>query len=285
MVTVLLDGFFVGLVYGLLGVGLVLIYQGSRVINFAYPETGMIGAFVFAELWVDNDVTAVLALPVAIGIATLLGGATEYLIARPLRDRPRLTVMVATFAVSSLLLAFAGRRWGLNPRFMEPLLEGSGVRLAGLSIRPVQLLILVVTLLLLVGLWGLYRYTAFGLRLRATAIDPFAAGLSGVNTDRTSLAIWSLAGTVAGISAILVAPLVSFHVFFMTGLFIRGIAAALVGGLTSVWGAFAAGVLLGVAEGVIAFTTPISGVIELSISAFVILLLLLRPSGLVRSAY
>jgi branched-chain amino acid transport system permease protein len=285
MDTVIVNGFFVGLVYGLLGAGLVVVYRGSRVVNFAYGETGMVAAFFLAELWVDNGVTLLIAMPAVVLLAAVLGAATEVVVARPLRKEPRLTVMVGTIGVASLLLVFAGRRFGLNPRFFPPLVEGDGFRLAGLQVSPSQILVLVASVVLLAGLTALYRYTSFGLRLRATALEPEAAGLVGVNTDRTSMASWALAGAIAGLSAILIAPLVAFHVFFMTGLFVRGMAAALVGGLTSLSGAFAAGVTLGIAEALVAYKSPVGGIVEVVLALFVIALLMIRPSGLVRSAY
>jgi branched-chain amino acid transport system permease protein len=291
--AVILNGAFVGLVYGLLGVGLVVVYRGSRIINFAYGETGMLAAFVFADLRYGTDPLAVtiqdngivVALPAAILVGAALGAATERVVIRPLRDAPRLRPLVGTFAVGSLLLVFALRRWGAEVRFAEPLVEGTGVEVGGLLVQPEQLLILAVTLVILGGLWALYKFTPFGLRLRATALDPYAAGLVGVNVNTTSMATWALAGAVSGVSAVLVAPLVVFNVFFMTLLLLRGLAAALVGGLTSVWGAVIAGVGIGVAEGVVAFKSPVSGITDALIAVFVLALMLVRPTGLVRSAY
>ena len=83
----------------------------------------------------------------------------------------------------------------------------------------------------------------------------------------------------------MIAPSVAFSVFFMTTLLLRSVAAALVGGLTSIGGAFAAGIVLGVAEGVIGYLSPVTGIVEVLLAGFVIVLLLVRPSGLVRSAY
>jgi branched-chain amino acid transport system permease protein len=245
----------------------------------------MIAAFVFAELWVDNGVTMLLALPIALALAGGLGAATEWFVVRPLRGQSRLAVMVGTSAVAALFLVYAGRRWGLNPRVFPPLVEGSGLRLAGITISPTQWVILTASILLLVGLWALYRFTAFGLRLRATAIDPYAAELVGVHTGRTSLGTWALAGVLAGGSAILLAPLVAMHPYFMTVLFVRGIAAALIGGLTSIGGTFGAGIALGVMEGVIAYQSPVTGISELTIALLIIGFLLVRPGGLVRTAY
>jgi branched-chain amino acid transport system permease protein len=285
MSTVVVNGFFTGLVYALLAVGLVVTYRCSRVVNFAYGETGMLGAFVFAELWVDGGTPLLLALVAGVGVSVVVGGATEALVIRRLRDEPRLTSMVATLGVASLLLTIASRRWGVSLRFMEPLVSGDGVRIGGLAIQPGQLLILAVVSIVIAGLWAAYRFTAFGLRLRATALDPYAAGLVGVNSDRTSLVTWSLAGGLAGVSAIIVAPSVSFSVFFMTGLLLRSLAAALVGGLTSLAGAFGAGILLGVAEAVLGYQAPVTGGVEVALALGIILLLLVRPQGLFRSAY
>ena len=285
MTTVVVNGIFTGLVYGLLAVGLVVVYRGTRVINFAYGETGMIGAFVFSELWVGSGVALVLALVAGVLASATVGALTELVLVRPLRGQPPLTAMVGTLAVASLILTFASRRYGVNPRFLPPLADGDGVRVLGQSVRPGQLVILVAVLGVLAGLAALYRWTSFGLRLRATAVDPLAAGLVGVDTDRTSLSTWALAGGLAGLSAIVIAPSVAFGVFFMTSLLLRSVAAALVGGLTSIGGAFAAGIVLGVAEGVIGYVSPVTGIVEVLLAGFVIVLLLVRPSGLVRSAY
>ena len=285
MITVVINGAFTGLVYGLLAVGLVVVYRGSRIVNFAYGETGMIGAFVFSELWVDGGLVLGLALLAGVAVSAGVGALTEVALVRPLRGQPPLTAMVGTLAVASLILTFASRRYGVNPRFLPPLAQGDGIRVLGQSIRPGQLVVLGAVLAVLAALGALYRYTSFGLRLRATAVDPLAAGLVGVDTDRTSLATWALAGGLAGLSAIVIAPSVAFGVFFMTSLLLRSVAAALVGGLTSLPGAFVAGVGFGVAEGVIGYVSPVTGIVEVLLAGFVIVLLLVRPSGLVRSAY
>src|SRR5688572_12484277 len=100
MLTVITNGFFVGLVYGLLAVGLVVVYRGSRIINFAYGETGMLGAFAFSELWIGARVGVVPALLLGVAVSAALGAATEVVLVRPLRGRPPLTAMVGTLAVA-----------------------------------------------------------------------------------------------------------------------------------------------------------------------------------------
>jgi branched-chain amino acid transport system permease protein len=283
--TALVTGLFVGAVYGLLAVGLVMTYRCSRVINFAYGETGMLGAFVFTELWVDGATPLPVALLAGVGLSAAIGAATEAAVIRPLRDQPRLTSMVATLAVGSLLITYASRRYGISIRFTDPLVRGGWFDIAGVTVRSEQLLIAAVATLALLLIGAAYKFTAFGLRLRAVAIDPYAAGLVGVNSNTTSLLAWGAAGGLAGLSAILIAPSQSFSVFFMTTLLLRSLAAALVGGLTSLAGAFGAGVLLGLAEAFIGYKAPVTGAVEVALALFVIVLLLVRPTGLFRAAY
>lgn len=285
MATAILNGAFVGMIYGIFAVGLVVVYRATRVVNFAHGETGMLGAFVFSELWFDNGHALALALVAGIVVSAGLGAVTEWLVVRPLRDQPRVTLLVATFGLAGLLLVFASRRYGVQPRFIDPIVEGEGPRLAGLTIKPIQLLILVTAIAVLAGLTFLYNRTSFGLRMRATAIDAYAAGQIGINATAVSLASWTIAGALAGISAILISSLVVFHVFFMTALLVRGLAAALLGGLTNIYGAFGAGLLLGIAESVLGYTVSTPGFVELTIAGLVLVVLLMRPTGLLRTEY
>lgn len=292
MSTAVVSGFFVGLVYGLLAIGLVVVYRGSRVINFAHGETGMLAAFLFAEVRF-GDTSAIgaedngiwLAIVVALFAGAAIGAATELVVVRPLRAAPRIRPLVGTFAVGAVLFTFAIRRYGTNVRSAEPLIEGDGFRLLGLQIQPSQLLVLAVSIVILAGLWAMYRFSAFGLRLRAVALDPYAAGLVGVDVNWTSVATWALAGAIAAISAVLIAPLTTFTVTFIVTLFLRALAATLIGGLTSIFGAFSAGVLLGVAESVITLKSPISGITDVLIAGLVLALMVVRPIGLARVAY
>src|SRR6266480_4551216 len=144
----------------------------------------MLGAFVFSELWVSHHVPLLVAVVVGIGVSAAIGAATEVVLVRPLRGQPPLNAMVGTLAVAALILAFASRRWGLNPRFLPPLVHGKGVQIGSVSASPTQLLILVVAVALLAGLWALYRFGSFGLRLRATALDPIVFVIVAANTER-----------------------------------------------------------------------------------------------------
>jgi branched-chain amino acid transport system permease protein len=285
MGTAALNGAFVGLVYGLFAVGLVVVYRASRTLNFAHGEIGMLGAFVFVELHVDHGWPLLLAFVCGPLASAAIGAAADLLLVRPLLGRERLNLLVATTGLAAFLLVFASRRYGLSIRFVEPLLAGKGVTLAGLTIVPGQVFILAVSLTVVVALTVLYEHTDYGLRLRATATDHYAAGQVGVNTNVVSMVSWGLAGMIAGISAILIAPSVAFNVFFMTGFMVRGVAAALLGGLTSVTGAFVAGIVLGVGESMISYFINSPGIPEVTLALLVLGLLSVRPTGLFKAEY
>jgi branched-chain amino acid transport system permease protein len=292
MGPVVISGVFVGCIYGLLAVGLVVIYRTSRIINFAYGETGMLAAFVYFDVrlgtntsLVTNDHGILVALPAALALGALTGIAMEYFIARPLRTNPTLNGMVGTIAASLLIITFAVRRWGIEARVTKPLLEGDGVVMFGLRISPSELLIGACAVAIVAGLGALYRYTSLGLRLRATALNPYAAALSGINTNAAAMLTWAIAGALSALSAVLIAPLRAANVFFMTLLALRAFAAALIGGLTSMWGGFLAGVLLGVLESVISYKSPIGGITDAVVALGIILLVVSRPGGLVHADY
>ena len=119
------------------------------------------------------------------------------------------------------------------------------------------------------------------LLFRASATDPYAASLMGVDVTRLDVATWTVAGALAGMAAILVAPLVGFDIFFMTLLAIRGFAAALLAGLTSVPGALAAGLALGLAEAALTRQTTQPGLPE-AVLVVLVVMFLLRPQATVR---
>jgi branched-subunit amino acid ABC-type transport system permease component len=285
LLIVSINGAFFGTIYGLFAVGLVVIYRGSRVINFANGEIGMIGAFLFVELWRTDHMVLLLAFVIGILASAAIGAGTHLVIIRPLEGKPRINAVVATLALDALLLFYAGRRWGLRPVYTVPVVRGAGFKLAGLHILPIQLLMLGASLAIIAILMAINRYSDLGLRLRATAVDPFMAGQLGVNVTQTSMLTWAMGGAIAALCAILLSSQVAFTVSYMTPILIRGLTAALLGGLTNPAGAFGFGLALGVLEGIIAYETSVPGVVEVVLAVFILVFLLARPKGLVGAEY
>jgi branched-chain amino acid transport system permease protein len=168
----------------------------------------------------------------------------------------------------------------------QPLVSGDGITVFGTQISAAELLTGAFAAVVVPGLAALYRFTSLGTQLRATAIDPYAASLCGINVNRVSLITWGMAGALSALSALLISGLrPGVDILFMTLLALRAFSAALVGGLTSLWGGFLAGLLLGIAEQVIQYKTPVQGVTELTLALGILLLVVLAPRGLTRAQY
>ena len=273
-----------GGLYGLLAVGIVLVYKGSRVLNFAQGEIGNLGLFV--AWWFITKVGApwLVGAVAAIVVCALIGFLFERIVVRTMGDVSRLSVTVSTIGLLLLLLGFQLRMWGPSPQILRAPIGGLGPQVLGFFVSPSRMLALATVLLIGLGLAALLRYTDFGLGVLAASQDQDASRLVGVPLNKVSSFTWVAAGATSAVAALLIAPNIGiFHAGLMTALFVRGLAAALLGGLSSLPGAFVGGVSIGLIEAVVkrAFIqVPFPGVDVVAIMAVVVAVLLFRPQGL-----
>jgi branched-chain amino acid transport system permease protein len=280
----LVVGLITGGIYGLYALGLVLVYKGSGVLNFAQAELGTFTLFVCQVLVTERHQPYLVGAGVAVVLAVAMGVMFERLAVWPLRAASRLTVAVATIALLSLLIALELTTFGVLPRQLAPAIQGSGWRVFDVIVSPVQVLSLVLVLVIGLGLAALLRFTDFGLAVVAAAQDQEAVRFLGIPLARISLFTWGLAAALSAVAALLIQPtvgVVSAGAF--GGIFINSLGAALIGGLSSMPGAFAGGVVVGVAEAEIRHLTVHSSLVglpELVIFGAVVATLMFRPQGL-----
>jgi branched-chain amino acid transport system permease protein len=274
MKTILANGLVIGSIYGLVALGITLIYKKSRVLNFAQGETGMFGAFVFYALSAEQDKPYLVAAAAGVAVSALLGAATFGLLAR--RRSDPLAMLVGTLAVAGTLTFAANEIWGVDQHYVPPPLTHLHVSVFGLRFVGPRLLVILVGLVLALAFFIAFRTTNVALLFRASATDPYAATLMGIDVARLDLATWTLAGALSGLAAVLVAPIVGFDVFFMTLLAIRGFAASLLAGLTSLPGTLLAGLALGIAEAALTRHTTQPGAPE-AVLVVLIVAFLFRP--------
>jgi branched-subunit amino acid ABC-type transport system permease component len=277
--TVVANGLVIGAIYGLVALGLTLVYKKSRVLNFAHGEVGMVGAFVFYVAFVEQHLPYLVAALMGIAVSAVLGCLTFLLLLR--RRNDPLNMLIGTLAVGGTLIFAANEIWGPDQHFVPPPLTGVSVNVVGLHFVGPRLLVLIAAVVLAVVFFVLFRTTHVALLFRASATDPYAAYLMGIDVTRLDVATWTVAGALAGTAAILVAPLVGFDIFFMTLLAIRGFAAALLAGLTNVPAALGAGLTLGLAEAALTRQTTQPGLPE-AVLVVLMVLFLLRPQATVR---
>jgi len=279
MNTVIANGLVIGAIYGLVALGITLVYKKSRVLNFAHGEVGMVGAFVFYVAFVEQHLPYLIAALIGIAVSAGLGCLTFLLLLR--RRNDPLNMLIGTLAVGGTLTFAANEIWGPDQHFVPPPLTGVSVNVVGLHFVGPRLLVLIAAVALAVVFFVLFRTTHVALLFRASATDPYAASLMGIDVTRLDVATWTVAGALAGTAAILVAPLVGFDIFFMTLLAIRGFAAALLAGLTNVPAALGAGLTLGLAEAALTRQTTQPGLPE-AVLVVLMVLFLLRPQATVR---
>jgi branched-chain amino acid transport system permease protein len=274
MRTILANGLVIGSIYGLVALGITLIYKKSRVLNFAQGETGMFGAFVFYALSAEQHKPYLVAAGAGVAVSAALGAATFLLLAR--RRGDPLALLVGTLAVAGLLTFLANEIWGPDQHYVPPPLTHLHVSVFGLRFVGPRLLVLLAGLVLALVFFIAFRVTNVALLFRASATDPYAATLMGIDVARLDLATWTMAGALAGLAAVLVAPIVGFDVFFMTLLAIRGFAASLLAGLTNLPGTLLAGLALGIAEAALTRHTTQPGAPE-AVLVVLIVAFLFRP--------
>jgi branched-chain amino acid transport system permease protein len=284
MAQSLVIGLVQGGTYGLIALGLVLAYRGSRVLNFAQAEIGTASLFI---AWIVSGAWHMpywMGALAALATALLIGLLFERLVVRPMAAAPRLTVAVATIGLFGFLVAMEAYLNGPTPRFLAPPIAGLGVRIAGVFVSPTQILTFVVIAAVAGSLTLFLRRTDFGLGVLAAAEDPIAARLVGIPLGRVSMFTWGAAAALSALAALLIEPTITLIAPNGIGirLFIGGLAAALLGGMTSLNGAFLGGLVVGVLSAEAEYLAPSALPGAYSVVFFVIVMgvLLLRPQGL-----
>lgn len=288
MEQALISGLANGGIYALLAVGIVLVYKGSRVLNFAQGEMGTFGLFIAFWLTEQRGLPWFVGWIGAIAVVVLIALAFERLVVRNMGQASRLSVAVASIGLLLLLFAVELKIFGPSPRFLAPPISGLGFQLAGFFVSPTQILALVTATGLGIALAVFLKRTDFGLGVLAASQDLSATRLVGIKVSRVSAFTWGIAGAISALAALLIEPTIGiFAAGFMTALFVRGLAAALLGGLTSLPGAFVGGLAVGVIEALVGkqfVQSTFPGIQSVAVMVVIVLVLLVRPKGLLGKA-
>ena len=276
---VLFGGLTSGSIYALVAVGLAVIYRATRVINFAHGEFVVIGALTAASL--VNPIGLPLAAAALIGVAA--AGATglmfERLVLRPMSDKPVFVLILITLGSSIAFRGAAMLLWGKDPLRLPPFSGETPWRVGGAAVLPQALWVLGVTAVVMVLIGFALQRTAFGKAVRACAENPATARLVGI--DVKSMIAWTYVASagLGGVAGVLISPIAAID--FQAGLLltIKGLTAAIIGGLDRISGVVLGGLLLGVIE---AYASAfISSVMKDALAfGLLIVLLMLRPQGL-----
>lgn len=276
----LLNGLVTGSTYALIALGYTMVYGVLQLINFAHGEIYMVGAFVGLLLVTVVELPFLLALPLAMAAAALVGITVEFVAYRPLRRSSRLAVLISAIGMSIFLQNVALWIFGPATKSFAPPFPVSFIQIGPLRTNTLALLTLGVALAMMVGLHYLVRNTKTGKAMRAVAQDRDTAALMGISVNRTIALTFAIGSALAAAAGVMVGMLFNAVVptmGIMPGL--KGFVAAVLGGIGNIPGAMLGGIVLGMAEtlGVALLSSQWRDAIAFAI---LILVLLYRPSGL-----
>jgi ABC-type branched-subunit amino acid transport system ATPase component/ABC-type branched-subunit amino acid transport system permease subunit len=269
-------GVIVGLLYGLLAVGFVLIHRTSRFINLAHPQVGVFAAAVLTVATERWRLPYWVAFVGALVIGAAVSGFTEVTAMRRLRRAPAIVGVVATLGIGQILFLLSlivGEDVGRVP---QPSLLPS-FTFGPLLLTPAHVGMLTLGPVSVVALGVFLRFTRAGTAMRAASSEESLARLVGIPARRAATAAWAIAGALSALVVILILPTLPLEGdAFGLGLVARGLAAAAIAGMRNLMGALVAGVGIGIFEQVLFWNVPRSGTVSLVVFALVLLALLVR---------
>ncbi|HCU25209.1 MAG TPA: branched-chain amino acid ABC transporter permease [Deltaproteobacteria bacterium] len=282
----LVNGLAWGSIYALLALGYTMVYGVLRLINFAHGDVYMVGAMMgyYIARGFGGGGTVLRFTVVMLGsmaVCAALGALIERLAYRPLRQAPRLNALITAIGVSLFLEYFGQWLFGADPKFFPPLIETHEVlNFHGVVVNNIQVAIFVVSFLLMFALQAIVQKTRFGKAMRAVSHSHVASRLVGIPVDRIisfTFVLGSILAAAAGILVGLSNPKIDPLMGLMPGL--KAFVAAVLGGIGSIPGALIGGLLMGVAE------TLVAGYLSSTYRnalAFIllILILLIKPTGI-----
>jgi branched-chain amino acid transport system permease protein len=291
----ILNGLVLGSVYALIALGYTMVYGILQLINFVHGDVLMVGAMVgvtvvslLAKSGLPLPVILLIAVACAIPVCVILSLLIERVAYRPLRNAPKLAPLITAIGLSIVIQTLAMIIWKPNPIVFPDLLPTTPIEIGPALLAPKQMLILVVSAILMIGLLLLVNRTKLGRAMRATAENPRIAGLMGVNANQVIAVTFAIGASLAAVAGVLVAMnynIAQFSMGFIPGL--KAFTAAVLGGIGNLGGAVLGGLLLGIIESLGAgyigdLTGGFLGSNYQDIFAFVVLIVVLvfRPSGL-----
>lgn len=284
VLSILISGLSLGCTYALVALGIVILYKGSEVLNFAHGSIAVLGAYVTARLSpiVGFGMAALIGIVAAAGFALLI----ERLLIRHMRNAGPISMAILTIGIEVILRTELTRQIGIDILPLHQPWGTDSVVIAGAVIPWNRIITIGVTVVIVAVFLFVFRFSRWGIAMRSAAEDRETTELVGVKLGRTAMITWITAGALAAVAGILLtgAPAPGLTPLLST-VVLRALAAAVIGGIDSVAGALVGGLIVGMIEAVtVAFQSPLSflglGLSDVAAFGVMFIVLLFRPQGL-----
>jgi len=277
-----LSGVSFGMIYAAVALSLVLIWRGTRLLNYAQGGMAMITTYVAIEV-VYRTGSYWAGFVVALAAGAVLGALCQVTIIRPTMNKPPLNGVIVTIGLLTLLEGLAGVFFGGQFRSFPTAFSVRGLRIGGtpLGVSRYDIFVAASVLVATLALAVAFRYTSAGLRMRAAAFNATIARLSGIRVARVLTVGWALAGLLGALAGVLVSPSTFLYPNSMDTIFVYGFTAAVIGGLDSPVGAVTGGLLLGLALSYAGGYLPSgANLVPVVALGILVVVLMVRPDGL-----
>ncbi|MDQ3107005.1 MAG: ABC transporter permease, partial [Actinomycetota bacterium] len=290
--AIFLNGATIGLLYALLGMGLILVYRANRIINFAQAQLGSVPAVTALLVMLRKDVNYFLTLPIVLLGGIALGALVERTIIRRFRDAPRLILTVATIGVQLLLLA---AEFGVQTAIVGKQISSNNFTtpwstLVGFDVGPLRfngdfIMAAVVTAVICALLGAFFRFTDMGIAVRASAENGERAALLGIPVARVSTIVWIIAATLSAVAVFLRAPLTGLTLGSSVGasVLLYGLAAAVIARMESLPMCVIAGMGIGIIDQSALYGTRRASLAVATMLVVILVALLLQRGRLARA--
>ena len=277
----LLSGLTTGSLYALIALGIVVVNKSTGMINFAHGELFMFSGFVAWMLHVQMGMGYLPSFAIAVAVGFLLGAVTNLIAARPMRNADVVGLVLATIGLAFVFRGAARVIWGGKGDYLSfpPITSPDPVTIGGVMVIPQQIAVLAGAIVIMLVFAAFFRLTRAGKMMQATADNAKASRLVGIRIDRIYMLSFGTGAAIAAAAAVLMAPLTLLYPDMGFSFFIKGFAAAVLGGLTSLPGAVLGGFCIGIIEA-LAGGYISSSFMEVSAFIVIMFVLVLRPTGL-----
>lgn len=273
-----LSGIALGFVYGLIAMGMVLIFRAVGVVNFAQADFLMLGGFISFALNQEAGLPIGISFGIVALVMAIVGVLFQLCAYWPLRKAKDKTVVVSTLGTAMILREGARIIWGATPKVVDPFIEGS-LHVGSTVLQWQYIVIIIVALILMLGVYFLLEKTFVGNILQATAQDQRTASLMGISVITAISVTFAISVTMTGLGGVLLAPIFSVTNTMGITTGVKAFTAVIIGGFGSVQGAIIGGIIVGLTEtfagGYISTTYK-----DALIFVMLIVVLIVKPQGL-----
>lgn len=280
-------GIALGCIYALIGLGFSIIFKATGVINFAQGELLLVGAYILSAGVFEWKLAFWLALIIAIAFTVIIALLFERFALRRMIGRPVFSILMITIGLDILLRTAVSIKWGSNPLPAAiPYALNSGLNIGGVHFATNDVWTIIITVLLCAALYGFFRFTKYGLAMRAAAIDQEAALVMGININIVNALAWGIAAAIATIGGFFLAADAVAIDPTLGSIALLAFPAIILGGIDSISGAVVGGIIIGLAQVLTAgYESHVAsflgtGFHEITPYLIMILVLLIRPYGL-----